>query len=581
LFALFALTLFVAMAITDFAARRSWERSYQQRLEDSLTEKAQGLRETLPEIKGCDVSATDRSAISEIARRQATAMKVRVTVIDHCGVVLADSAADPAQMENHAQRPEFKAAFESGDVGINARASRTLNVPFLYVAVLARGDQERGAVRVSYPLDEVEQQSRHIRNQLLYAILAGLLVALVLAMVAAAVISARSKRIMDFAQRVAMGDFGARLHESTYDDFAAVANSLNTTAGKLEESFQQVRESRERLETLLNSMQEAVLAVSADRRVQWFNVQMERIAGPLRTGTLLVESVRDPELLRVVRTTIDTGDVATSRSEMISPGRVFRVTSAPISSGGAVAVLTEITEIEKTEKVRRDFIANVSHELRTPLTSIQGYTETLLETAPPSEQRQFLEIIRKNAKRMTRLTEDLLTLARVESGEDALRLRPVLPTVILADCAESMRDVAKLSGRELTVENDSENPVRCDLDKIHQVMTNLVENAVKYGVPGTKITIGAMDSETGVRFYVKDDGPGIPSEHISRLFERFYRVDRARSVEGGGTGLGLAIVKHIVLKHGGTVHAHSELGKGSQFSFLLPFADQEAPGELL
>jgi two-component system phosphate regulon sensor histidine kinase PhoR len=575
LFALFALTLLVAMAITDVAVRRSWEQSFRQQLQESLTEKAQGLRETLPEIKGCNVSPSDRSLIAESVRRQAAALKVRVTVIDRCGVVLADSVAEAGQMENHAQRPEFRTALEEGGVGTNVRTSRTLNIPFLYIAVPARGDQGPGAVRVSYGLHEIEQQSLQIRNRLLFASLGGLLVALVLAGLSSAAISARSRRIMDFAHRVAEGDFRARLHESAYDDFTQVARSLNTTAESLEAGFDQVRESRERLATLLNSMQEAVLAVSTDRRVQWFNVQMERIAGPLRTGTLLVESIRDPELLRVVRTTIETGEVASSRSEMISPGRVFRVTSAPISSGGAVAVLTEITEIEKTEKVRRDFIANVSHELRTPLTSIQGYTETILETAPPSEQRQFLEIIRKNAKRMTRLTEDLLTLARVESGEDALRLRPVLPSVILADCAESMRDVAKLSGRDLAVENDSENPVRCDLDKIHQVMTNLVENAIRYG--GVKIIVGAVDSETGVRFYVKDDGPGIPSEHISRLFERFYRVDRARSVEGGGTGLGLAIVKHIVLKHGGTVHAHSELGKGSMFSFVLPFADEPTP----
>ena len=574
LFALFALTLFVAMAITDVAVRTSWERSFRQHLQDAMSEKVQGLRETLPEINGCNVAAPERSAINDIVRRQADAMKVRVTVIDHCGIVLADSAAEPDKMENHATRPEFRAALEESRIGTNIRTSRTLNVPFLYVAAPARGGPEHGAVRVSYGLHEIEQQSRQIRNQLLLASVGGLLAALVLAVFASAVIGGRSRRIMDFAHRVAEGDFGARLHESTYDEFAAVARSFNTTAEKLEASFQQVRESRERLETLLNSMQEAVLAVSADRRVQWFNVQMERIAGQLRTGALLVESVRDPELLRVVRTTIESGEVAASRSDLISPGRVFRVTSAPIRSGGAVAVLTEITEIEKTEKVRRDFIANVSHELRTPLTSIQGYTETLLENAAPSEQRQFLEIIRKNAKRMTRLTEDLLTLARVESGEDALRLRPVLPSVVLADCAESMREVAKLSGRELMVENDPEHAVRCDLDKIHQVMTNLVENAIRYG--GKTITIGAKDSETGVRFYVKDDGAGIPSEHISRLFERFYRVDRARSVEGGGTGLGLAIVKHIVLKHGGTVHAQSELGKGSAFSFVLPFADDSA-----
>jgi len=216
----------------------------------------------------------------------------------------------------------------------------------------------------------------------------------------------------------------------------------------------------------------------------------------------------------------------------------------------------------------------MSHELRTPLTSIQGYTESLLENAPPSQEREFLDIIRKNAKRMARLTEDLLTLARVESGEDALRLRPVLPSVVLKDAFDSFQELAKVDGRVLTIEDDTERITRCDMDKIHQVMANLVENAIKYSTPGTPITLGADDVENGVRFYVRDQGPGIGSEHLSRLFERFYRVDKSRSVESGGTGLGLAIAKHIVLKHGGSIYVQSELGKGSTFSFVLPYADE-------
>ena len=579
LFLLFALVIVAATAITDAVVRRSWERSFEQQLQRSLTEKVLGLTETLPPIEGCSAPGNDRhEAIVDMVHRQSQAMQVRVTVIDHCGKVLADSEAEPDRMENHATRPEFRAALEQGQVGTNRRTSRTLSVPFLYVAAPARGAKEVGAVRVSYHLVDIAHESARIRNQVLLASLLSLVVGLLLAAVAARSISRRSQRIVEFARRVAEGDFSARVHERSHDELAQVAGSLNVTAQRLEDSFAEIREARSRLETLLNSMHEPVLAVSGDRKLQWFNAQMETIASqPLRIGAALVESIRDPGLLRAIRRTLESRELSTAKVELTAQHRVFQVTTAPLGEHGAVAVLNEITEIEKTEKVRRDFIANVSHELRTPLTSIQGYAESLLETAPPSQEREFLDIIRKNANRMARLTEDLLTLARVESGEDALRLRPVLPSVVLKDAFESFHEVAKAHGRELVLENDAERVARCDLDKIHQVMANLIENAIKYSTPRTKITLGASDAENGVRFYVRDEGPGIPSEHQPRLFERFYRVDKSRSVDSGGTGLGLAIAKHIVLKHGGMIYVQSELGQGSKFSFVLPFASESDP----
>jgi two-component system phosphate regulon sensor histidine kinase PhoR len=283
-----------------------------------------------------------------------------------------------------------------------------------------------------------------------------------------------------------------------------------------------------------------------------------------------VEVVRDPELLGAVQKSLSGREVTTARAELIKPGRIFKVTCAPIAGSGAVAVLHEITEIEKVEKTRRDFIANVSHELRTPLTSVQGYTETLLDMQQPAETREFLEVIRKNAVRMSRLTEDLLVLARVESGEEEFRLRPVLPNVVLAHAEDNLRELSSLRGHKLRVENQASQVVLCDLEKIHHVFSNLVDNAMKHSPNGTEVVIGAEDVDHGVEFYVRDRGIGIASEHLPRLFERFYRVDKARSQESGGTGLGLAIAKHIVLKHGGVIRAESELKKGSSFYFVLP-----------
>ena len=239
--------------------------------------------------------------------------------------------------------------------------------------------------------------------------------------------------------------------------------------------------------------------------------------------------------------------------------------------GGGVAVLRDLTETERVEKTRRDFIANVSHELRTPLTSIQGYTETLLDSSPDSNHaREFLEIIRKNAARMSRLTEDLLTLARVESGEQPFDIQPVAPGELLEEAAQSFRDIARNQRVEIVVENSAPNPVKADREAIHQVFSNLIDNALKYG--GGQIVLGSLPGKHNVEFYVRDSGPGIGSEHLQRLFERFYRVDKARSRESGGTGLGLAIAKHIVLAHGGTIRAESELNHGSTFLFTLPVA---------
>ena len=252
-------------------------------------------------------------------------------------------------------------------------------------------------------------------------------------------------------------------------------------------------------------------------------------------------------------------------------GRAFDVTAAPMPGGGAVAVLHDQTDIERVEKTRRDFIANVSHELRTPLTSVQGYAETLLDSRSlPDNLREFVEVIRKNAMRMSRLTEDLLVLARVESGEQNFNFQIAMPQELLDDAVQTFQDIAAGRGIELSVMNTASSAVWVDRYAIHQVFTNLIDNALKYGAHGNKVLVGACDTEDGVQFYVRDFGSGIPSEHLPRLFERFYRVDKARSLESGGTGLGLAIAKHVVRAHSGNIRAESELNHGSTFYFTLP-----------
>ena len=576
LLAAFALVIAAATVTFDFSIDHAWRDSLLQQIDLNLRQKTQMFANHVNGVGALSLLDPKQAAgspqlagLQSIVAEDGRAAGARATIIDSQGKVWADSEADPAIMENHAQRPEFEAALK-GIVGTDTRRSRTVGVSFLYVAAPVAG----GAVRLAYPLSDVEAAVTRVRRHLFLGSLLAFIVALLISGVAARSTARRLHRIVQFADRIAAGDLAARIDETSEDEIGQVATSLDTTARHLEESFAALQTSQRQLETLLNSMQDAVIAVSADDRVQWANQTMDKLV-PQRTrkNAPLVETVRDPDFLTAVRGASEARKVFTARAASIVPGRTFDVTAAPMPGGGAVAVLRDLTETERIEKTRRDFIANVSHELRTPLTSIQGYTETLLDSASDNNHsRDFLEIIRKSALRMSRLTEDLLTLARVESGEQRFDIQPSAPADLLEEAVQSFREIARAQNVELKVEDHASAQVGADPEAIHQVFSNLVDNALKYAQSGGRIILGARPVPESVEFYIQDFGPGIPSEHLPRLFERFYRVDKARSRESGGTGLGLAIAKHIVLAHGGTIRAQSDLNHGSTFLFTLPLA---------
>lgn len=406
----------------------------------------------------------------------------------------------------------------------------------------------------------------------LILLLFAVAIALGIAAVVAALTARRLRNIIHFADRIGTGDLEAQIAENSTDEIGQIASSLDAAVRRLQISFAELKTSKHQLETLLNSMEDAVIAVGPDDRVQWANESLDKLVPQrARLDSPLEETIRDPDFLQAVHSASKENKVSTSRASSILPGRIFDVTAAPLPGGGAVAVLRDLTETERVEKTRRDFIANVSHELRTPLTSIQGYTETLLDGGTENgHTREFLDIIRKNATRMSRLTEDLLTLARVESGEQRFDIQPVAPGELLREAGQNFRENARAQGIELKVEDSAKGFVAADREAIHHVFSNLVDNALKYGTAGGRIVLGARPLNNSVEFYVQDFGPGISSEHIPRLFERFYRVDKARSRESGGTGLGLAIAKHIVFAHQGSIRAESELNHGSRFIFTLP-----------
>jgi two-component system phosphate regulon sensor histidine kinase PhoR len=418
---------------------------------------------------------------------------------------------------------------------------------------------------------------RVLDREALWSGLIALAVALAIAAWAAGSVNARLQRVIAFARRIAQGDLSARLDVSGRDELSAMEAALNQTAERLGQNFAEIESRRLELATMLDSMQEAVFAVSPEGQVRWSNAVMQRIAGiQIHAGRPLVHSLRDPDLLACVRGAIEHGEVRVGRASSLAPGRVFEISAAPLPSGGALAVLHDVTRIEAAEKSRRDFIANVSHELRTPLTSIQGYVETLAEDQNPNPEttKEFLGIIHKNATRMNRLTEDLLALASVESPDYKLVKQPIKASSLVQDAIEALGGIVVDSDVELESPGAPDMQVLADPDAMNQVFGNLIENALKYGKSGKRILVGARRLDNQVEFFVQDFGPGIASEHLERIFERFYRVDKARSRDSGGTGLGLAIVKHIVLAHGGRAWAESELGAGSAFHFTLPLAPQ-------
>jgi two-component system phosphate regulon sensor histidine kinase PhoR len=387
------------------------------------------------------------------------------------------------------------------------------------------------------------------------------------------------------------------LPDPEFRQMEGVVDALNASSAAVAQRLAASSESRRKLEALLDSMQDAVTSVDAAGRIVWANKPMQRLitesSGSVRAGHSLVQTIRSPEVLQCVQMALEHGELAEQRSVSLPMGRVFAVSAAPMPEGGAVVVMQDRTRIEQVERTQREFVANVSHELRTPLTSISGYVETLLEDGRMElfftpQVREFLDAIYKSAKRMGRLTDDLLAMAKVDSGEQKLRPEPIEVGMLVHECEDAVAALVKEKGGVLEVSEYPDVEVVADLDAIVQVVSNLIENALNYGRRTTALASGERGPDEAivrlavaqkgdvVSFCVEDFGNGIPSEHLGRLFERFYRVDKARSRESGGTGLGLSIARHIVESHKGRMWVESELGQGSKFCFTLPVASRLA-----
>jgi two-component system phosphate regulon sensor histidine kinase PhoR len=554
------LILVLTVAILLWVAERSLRRDLEGDLGRALESEARLVREALPQ---------DSLAWPAAVRRLATETGHRITLIDSAGWVKADSYFPPGPLpplENHADRPEFRAALVGGR-GVASRRSETVGRLLLYVAIPGGP----GVVRVAAGLEQVDQVVSRAQGAVAGAALLALLIGSVLALAAGRSIAQPLIELGSAARAIAAGA-PPRFPRSGIPDIDGLVQALRQMHQQLGDRFDELRREQAETAALVESMVEGVIAADERGRIVTANLAARRMLGYDRN-----DSLPDlPELFRVkaAREVVDAvleGEAVQDR-ELEMDGRVFLMNARPLPSGGAVLVIHDLTEMRRLEAMRRDFVANVSHELKTPLTSISGYAETLLSDTPDAETtRRFLTTIVTNARRMQRLVDNLLDLARLEGG----RWQPEREPIDIAEAAEDTWNALRNGSRALAVEfgveiaQDAET-VLADGDAIRQVLTNLLDNSLRYTPPGGRIVCRSRREGGGVAISVADNGTGIVPEHLPRIFERFYRSDPSRSREEGGTGLGLAIVKHLVEAHGGRVSAESGRGVGTTITCWFP-----------
>lgn len=542
--------------------------------------------------------------IDPIADRLGEQCGARVTVVTDDGIVAGDSSiplSSVPHMENHGDRPEILQAVASG-IGNSIRYSNTLETDMAYVAVPFRTEQARGVVRVALPLQQFQWIESHIWKIVLAALAIGLVLSVVLSWGTERLVSRPIERMTEVARRQAGGDLTVTASAPTHTELYDLAAALNEMAGQSRERIAQIREENAQLEAVLSGMAEGVMLTSSEGRILMVNPAFKRMmeVDAWCLNKRPIEVVRNHDLQSAVDAAIDSApsldadavfDLTLEWSQ-----HIFQVHLTPIRIGeqlhGVVAVFHDMTELRRLEQVRKDFVANVSHELRTPLTSIKGYVETLLDGAMDDSAalRRFMTSIQHHADRLQALVEDLLQLSRIESGRYEVESTPCHLDRISERVAEIFAKQVDRKQLAFSLRFETDRPARGDPELMERALANLVDNAVKYTEKGGSIVIGTVEKDGEIILSVADTGPGIPSEALPRIFERFFRVDRARSRALGGTGLGLAIVRHTMELLNGKTWVESRLGEGATFYLSLPawtgaestrpsLASQGPPGE--
>ncbi|MBU9889704.1 MAG: cell wall metabolism sensor histidine kinase WalK [Candidatus Omnitrophica bacterium] len=578
LLALYTLIFILAILLTDWSLSRSVEKRELDTLQQSLTRQATLIATSLGPLLAEGPPYQDK------IRHFAPGTHPRITIVDPQGKVLADTSEDTeglARMDNHAARPEIAAAL-ANKTGVNIRYSMTLRTKMLYVAVpILDASGSHGALRLAMPVTRVNAILAEARKPVFGAALLGILIVLVSGLFFARRITARIRRITSVAERYAAEDWSEKVLIDGQDELKMLGDTMNKMAASLRHRIRALESEKGKLGAILTHMTDAVIAIDHKKSVVMANPPAEDLFG-INSGSVdgksLIEATRHPYLEEIVNRAFEKR--GTESGEVQLSGKTKRILKVSVVSTGkgvrdigGILVFHDITEIRRLENIRKEFVANVSHELRTPLTSLRGFIETLRDGAAEdaATRGHFLQMMQEDIVRLTRLVEDILTLGEIEQGILPLKKET-------CDLAAELRLVVERLGsqivlKKIVVHNAlPESPLRVsgDRDKVRQVFMNLVDNAIKFTPPEGKITLKAGKESGGVRVTIEDTGPGIPQDAVPRVFERFFRVDKARSRDVGGTGLGLAIVKHIMEAHGGNAFCQSEENKGSAFSVLFP-----------
>jgi two-component system phosphate regulon sensor histidine kinase PhoR len=555
---------------------RLQQQSYLSNLDERLTAEA---------ALGADLAATrvaTGAPLGPVVRQIAEATGARVTIIAPNGVVLADSVLDAAQMENHAGRPEVAAAL-GGQPGEDTRLSESSHVASHYVALPIQNDgRPIGVMRLAVPLTEIDAALRRGALALVGLTIVGAALTTLLTFIVTRWLTAPLRQLTALVRQAAAGQFAGRLPVRSRDELGDLAQSFNHMADELDRLIRSISNQRDEMSIILGGMSDGVLVIDRDQRVQRINQTALDLFGAAAgdvIGRPLIEATRDHELAEAAAESVRL-HAAHRRLIERSGARVLSATVTPMTAGeldGALITLHDVTELRRLEQVRRQFVANVSHELRTPLANVKLMVETLQEVPDdPTLRADFLQRINTEIDSLTQLVRELLDLARLESGQAPLTFEWMQLAEVIQRAVGRLDPQAERQSVTLVVEPGvaALPPVQVDGERIEGVLVNLLHNAIKFTPPGGSISVGGEARDDEALIWVRDTGVGIAPEDLPRLFERFYKVDKARST--GGSGLGLAIVKHTVLAHGGRIWAESAPGQGSAFFFTLPLTARVA-----
>lgn len=595
------LILIITVASVTWFGRTSLQSFYLEELEKGLVARAYLIEPVVASM--LNEGSIDK--LREYSKNSGRKANTRITVILPDGRVVADSNEDSDSMELHHNRIEIRKAFK-GEVGTSVRFSRTLGQEMLYVAVpISHGPiadsvftaepEVKAVLRMSVTVDAIQFALKNISSRIIVGIIVFGLLAAIASLLVSRNISKPLEEIKRAAERFSRGDFTDKMtvyqSSAASTEVATLATAMDKMASQLDERIETIKSQRNELETVFSSMVEAVIAVDSSERVININSAAAKLFNLERVdakGKLIQEVLRNINLQQQIKEVIRTGiSIEDEIIHVDAEGQKFLQTNIVSLNDrykdvlGVLVVLNDVTKVRKLESMRRDFVANVSHELRTPITSIRGYVETLLDGALDNrdDALKFLDTVLRQAERLNEIIEDLMVLSRIEQEADHGLIKRAKGSlcVVLDVAIETCEHSAKEKDISIFLECPQGIELEINDTLIEQALVNLLVNAIKYSREGSEVRVIAEkvveDGEDVVKIHVTDNGIGIASNHLPRLFERFYRSDKARSRAEGGTGLGLAIVKHIVLAHNGRVDVTSELGKGSTFTMTLPMEE--------